>query len=163
MQMGKAIIGEDDGKEFEKTVRVNQDKPVAVTTDKTPGSASPAEPAIGGDRPGSPADTHRAFAARAPALPVGMAAGDPTLAWARTLLPDVGGCTIHEEEKWHRRWRVRCPVLERPFSCSAVFGAERSKLAALQECLRWVWSRHELLQGQTCPFPIEALPELVRA
>lgn len=78
------------------------------------------------------------------------------------FLPQLKGCTIAIERKWHHRCKVRYPASLPPWSFSKVFSIEipASAESAILECLQWAWRRHgeerasQGLAEEPCPWDL---------
>ena len=100
---------------------------------------------------------------RAPQIPAierGVLGGDEEVSVEeyRKYLPFVVGCTLIKEEMWHLRFKVTYKEKpEPPFTFSRCWDPtqEGSCRRAVLACLTWVWTEHEKLGFEPCPWNFE--------
>lgn len=81
-----------------------------------------------------------------------------TAEWFRRFLPEVAGCNLHKETKWHLRWKVvytNKPLP--PFGTSCTWNPEvdGSCLKAVRHCIAWAWEQHVSTGGSACPWSLD--------
>jgi hypothetical protein len=80
----------------------------------------------------------------------------------RTFLPQVQGCSLFQEERWHLRWKVcYLQAASPPFHYSRVYDRDTpgSIQSAAFGCIAWAWGRHLATTGEECPFDLGKLAE----
>lgn len=76
----------------------------------------------------------------------------------RPFLPQVQGCSLTLEQKWHTRWKV-CYLQGQPtFSFSRVYNPDTPGAceAAAMACIAWAWGKHTEATGEECPLDLTA-------
>jgi len=120
--------------------KARRQKPSAEAQGSSSGSAGPLEVAVA--------------PAREPKHKVGLS-GAVTPEWAKTLVPQVMGCTLNEDTVRHHRWVCTYP---RPPPChvsKAWTHTGLTRVGALVHVLHVVWGWHGDATGATCPFQFE--------
>ena len=85
---------------------------------------------------------------------------DPSVEWARELLPQVKGCSISKDTTFHHRWKIAYPG-ETQSVFTKSWTTEASPLRVLKDLLKTVWTEHLLLHvADHCWFDIDQLPKI---
>jgi len=168
IEIGKGVMGAEDGQDFEKSVRKSLGKPkkakhaadassVAAGASAIDEEAAPKPfPDASGARAGaaspgtSPLSTPAALVPLAPPADARMRAPpllapsidheDDLLKWAKALLPE--GAKLHGESKWHKRMKCIYPCASAPFSHSCSITDHTPPMAAATRCIGWAWHEH---------------------
>ena len=189
IDIGKGVMGAEDGQDFEKSVRKSLDKPK-----KAKHAADASSGAHGGARGEVPSEAASARDPEASCMGDGAASSSMALApaalvplaplavprerapplraptvgheedllkWAKELLPEAA--KLHGETRWHRRMKCMYPCVSPPYSHSCSITEHTTPMTAAIRCIAWAWQEHFKKTGGKCPFRIDALPAIVGA
>lgn len=157
--MLKGVIDDDDLDALTTLKKKRYDRAVAAkvaekrSAEKARVAAATArgKPKAAATAPGSSASSSRAPLSGLPVPP------SYTASAFRQFLPQVAGCNLYLEQKWHTRWRVTYPSAAPPWACSRSFVASNATTirAALVEVIKWCWERHVADGGEPCPWQLD--------
>jgi hypothetical protein len=82
--------------------------------------------------------------------------GSVTPDWAKSLTPQVAGCTLCEDSARHHRWACTYPKAPPCHVTKAWTNTGYTRVGALIHVLQTVWGWHEAATGESCPFQLEA-------
>eukprot|EP00971_Amphidinium_carterae_P123682 2449560-Amphidinium_carterae.1 len=73
-----------------------------------------------------------------------------------SFIPKVPGSSIGFEQKWHCRIRGYYPTQAAPYSHSVMYtdGNDTELRTAALNVLRWMWTQHERLTKEACPYDL---------
>ena len=97
---------------------------------------------IGQPAAATPSARATPFVPKGPTLPEPGSDDNPTVEWARTLIPVHPGCRVKRDDLWHGRWQIEYPTNKSPHSCNRSWGSEKSAKQCLKECLAWACAEH---------------------
>jgi len=144
MELASAVIDEDEFEaKFVAPVRKACEQVSAESSAKATSSSSSS------GLSGPPTALPRK---RAPVRPEG---GHLSEQEAKEFLPP--GCRVHQETKWHIRWRLVMPHKDAPpYSNTKSFQYDdpASQHSALLSVLNWGWKHHTAMTGQVCPWDL---------
>lgn len=143
----------DDDEVLEVKARISKSRSTSNLADKCAASVATAR----GSKAASSAPNARPLGRKPlPAVPIGQTTYSVEV--MNSYCPPVQGCKITLEDKWHSRYRVRCPKAP-PNQTSKCFGGASGTTEhdAVVFCLTWAWNVHAQVTSQSCPYELPSL------